>query len=68
VGGSQGGLILTIEGDGRPLFTGQFRRTDSPRVVPLTIKNVDRLTIAVRPTGVLAYGLRVDLGNASGYK
>jgi hypothetical protein len=64
VGGSQGGVILTIEGDGRPLFTGEFRRNDPPRLVPLNVKDVDRLTIAVRPTGVLAYGLRVDLGNA----
>jgi NPCBM/NEW2 domain len=63
VGGGQGALILTIEGDGRLLFSGEIKRNDPPVQIRSRIDGVGQLTIKVRPKGALAYGLRVDLAD-----
>lgn len=55
--------FLTVEGDGRPLFSGEIKRNDPPVQIRRRIDGVGQLTIKVRPKGALAYGLRVDVAD-----
>jgi len=64
VRGGAGSVILTIEGDGRELFSREIRRGGRPLPIRRNIESIDQLTIKVMPAGVLPYGLRIDLADA----
>jgi hypothetical protein len=64
VGGTDGAVIVTIEGDGRELFTANFTRKDVARNVSLNVKNVNRLRILVASGDLLDLGKHAVLADA----
>ena len=55
---------VTIEGDGKELFSGEINRKDEPRPLTLDIKNVKQLRIVVASAGLLDLGNHVCLADA----
>jgi hypothetical protein len=64
VGGTDGTVVVTIEGDGRELFTANLTRKDVARTVNLSVKNVNRLRILVASGDLLDLGKHAVLADA----
>jgi hypothetical protein len=62
--GGDSNAILTIEGDGRPLFREKVTRKDKPRWVTLNITKVKLLRIIVGSEDFLDLGDHLDLADA----
>jgi hypothetical protein len=56
---------LKIEGDGKELFSGEFKRADKRREIKLNIRDVQNLRISVEPIDPLnVFGHHLDLADA----
>jgi hypothetical protein len=64
VGDSAAGVRVTIDADGRPLFSETVRRKDKPKNVTLDIKNVKQLRILVDTDTPVINGSQAIIGLA----
>jgi hypothetical protein len=64
VGDSAAGVRVTIDADGRPLFSESVRRKDKPKNVTLDIKNVKQLRILVDTDTPVINGSQAIIGIA----
>jgi len=66
IGGSDGKVILKVEGDGRTLATLTLTRKDKQRTqaLNLNVKDVEKLRITVTSGDLLDYGKHLDLADA----
>jgi hypothetical protein len=56
---------LVVLGDGKEIFTGEFKRADRRRELKLSVRDVQELTIAVEPVDPLnLFGQHLDLADA----
>jgi hypothetical protein len=62
-GGAPVHVLISIEGDGRPLFKAEVRTRDEPKPIAVDVKNVRRLKITVA-SPLLDLGNQVNLGEA----
>jgi hypothetical protein len=56
--------VVTIEADGKQLFSATVTRKDQPRSLSLPVKGAKQLRIVVASTGLFDFGDHVDLANA----
>jgi hypothetical protein len=62
--GGDGRVKVIVEGDGQPLFSGEFERKTEPRKLAVPVKNVKRLRIVVSSAGLLDLGGHLNLADA----
>jgi hypothetical protein len=62
--GGDSDVKLTIDGDGKELFSGEVKRQDSPRPIACDVTNIKQLRITVAPVGLLDLGNHVELAEA----
>jgi hypothetical protein len=55
---------ITIEGDGRELFSAEVHRRDEPRTITLNVKSVKQLRIVVASAGLFDLGNHLCLADA----
>jgi hypothetical protein len=55
---------VTIEGDGKELYSAEISRKDEPKPVKLDVKGVKELSITVRSADLFDFGNHVDLALA----
>jgi hypothetical protein len=62
--GGNSNVKVTVEGDGKELFTAEVRRKAEPRPVTIDVRNVKLLRIVVSSANLLDLGDHVDLADA----